>query len=501
MRHAGPHALLVSIAIASGLMAAWPAPLPAEEAAETVTGIFSVVWGDPHPDSGEGSQVQLWLTEESEKTHVLSFSEEFVAAHGDLLGLDGRRVQVWLAPEDATDVAVPVGVRRALAVKVLSDPVEGRSRDVSGSQPWVSIMCKFADKPNEPYDLSCVQEMYANTPGELDHYWRELSYGNIDVVGSVAVDWVTLPGSQTSYIPNPGSGNANQGTGANLSQLFDDCTAAATPFVDFTAGGTGGFKGINQMFNDVLDCCCWGGGRWAMLDGLSKYWSVTWEAPWGYDDICVIAHEMGHGFGLPHSNNWDQDGSPYDNSWDVMSDSWHNAAGDPVYGTMGKHTIAYHKDMLGWIAAGEIFEVDSDGVFTIDIDDLALAAADDYRMAKIPVPGGGLFYTVEVRGQTGTYDQNLPGDAVIIHEVDVSRAEDAWAWDAASPGSECPRADCESVMLRVGEVFQDADAGIRVSVDAATADGFQVTISTGDVYLFADGFESGDTTDWDSSGR
>ena len=45
---------------------------------------------------------------------------------------------------------------------------------------------------------------------------------------------------------------------------------------------------------------------------------TTWEPPWGYADISVIAHEMGHGFGLPHSTAIDWT-SVYDNAWDVMS--------------------------------------------------------------------------------------------------------------------------------------------------------------------------------------
>ena len=64
------------------------------------------------------------------------------------------------------------------------------------------------------------------------------------------------------------------------------------------------------------------------------------------------------------------------------------------------------------------------------------------------------------------------------------------AWD------ECPRGDCESVMLRVGEVFWNAANGIHLTVDTATADGFQVTISSGDLAVFADGFESGDLSAW-----
>jgi hypothetical protein len=115
--------------------------------------------------------------------------------------------------------------------------------------------------------------MYGNSAGRLDHYWRELSYDQINVVGSSAAGWFTLPKPRADYIPQGGS--------ADLTALFSDCTAAADSVVDFSNGG-GGYEGINMMFNDVLDCCAWGGTRWGTLDGVTKLWRVTWEPPWGW---------------------------------------------------------------------------------------------------------------------------------------------------------------------------------------------------------------------------
>ena len=121
-----------------------------------------------------------------------------------------------------------------------------------------------------------------------------------------------------------------------LNALYNDCTNAASGSVNLS-----NFVGINLMFNETFGPYAWGG--WG---------GVTWEPPWGWHNVAVIGHEMGHAFGLPHSNNADGDSSPYDNPWDVMSDSWGYALHDSTYGTVGKHTISYHKDSLGWIPAG-----------------------------------------------------------------------------------------------------------------------------------------------------
>jgi len=87
------------------------------------------------------------------------------------------------------------------------------------------------------------------------------------------------------------------------------------------------------------------------LNTIPTSWLLTWA--WG--DISVVAHEMGHTFGLPHLSG------PYsfvcDNPCDVMSaDSYpcnaHNQY-DDTYGCAGQQTIGRHKAMLGWLACAD----------------------------------------------------------------------------------------------------------------------------------------------------
>jgi len=459
---------------------------------QLLKGTLTLAWGDPMR-GGEGKPPTVFhLREDDGSVSRLEIASDLLRMLGGLQEISGRRVRVTTQIEGS--------LRKVVFLEKLDKaPAETR---VSGSQPWVSVMCKFPDVSDEPKNLSYFQGMFDNTPGRLDHYWRELSYGIIDIAGSTAAGWVELPENQTHYVPDPGSGclDGDSTNDADLGALFADCTAAADALVDFSNGGNP-YVGINLMFNSDLDGCAWGGGWSATLDGVSKVWRVTWEPPWGYNNVCVMAHEMGHGFGLPHSNNWDNDGWPYDNSWDVMSDSWSWAGSDSTYGTIGKHTISYHKaDILGWVNASETFEPESDSTTSIIIDDLALATTSHYRMARIPIPDSLRYYTVETRGWTGIYDASLPGEAVIIHEVDPQRTEPAWAYDAAEPPAGTSAE--EGSMWRVGETFTDATAKISVSIDSQTPDGFALTISVGDGNpVFSDGFESGDTGEWSYSSR
>lgn len=72
-----------------------------------------------------------------------------------------------------------------------------------------------------------------------------------------------------------------------------------------------------MMFNEPLDCCARGGGFFLTRDGVSKTWMTTWLPPWAYLKLALTSHEMGHGYGFPHSSV--TYGATYDNQWDAMS--------------------------------------------------------------------------------------------------------------------------------------------------------------------------------------
>lgn len=445
-------------------------------AKEVLVGHLSIVFGDPMPRSAALAVRLLTVADEDGKVTELHVSDELWAAAGGFYAWNGQRVEITLRAPGAEVPGLDLrpGTRQVAAITLVGDSASGGHAEafqVSGSHPWVSILCKFSDIDAEPRDLAYFQGMYANVSGGLDDYWREVSYDNIDIVGSTAVDWVTLPGSQTSYVPTPGIGN-----NVNLSALFNDCTDAADPFVDFSIGGSGGFSGINMMFNANLDCCAWGGSRFASLDGVSKSWRTTWNPPWSFSNSAVIAHEMGHGFGLPHANNWDQDNSPYDSPWDVMSSAGSGySTVDPTYGRLGQHINMYHKDWLNWVAPARLLEVQDDQIVTATIDASAFQGSSNYYMARLPIPGSSRHYTVEVRKRIGSYDGNLPGNVVIIHEVASGRSEPSWSYDAAVPPANY--AANEGTMWRVGETFEDAGENIRIAIDSETANGFVITIN------------------------
>jgi len=454
-------------------------PTFAQDPAEvtTKTGLLSIIWGD---EIGEKTSVIYTLTNAMGQRTRLQINDEVSKKLGGILQYNGKQVTVrgaWVSTPDSSGTpadpeAQPEEIFNVDIIKLIVPPEssaptpEGAPgpHGVAGSHPWITIMCKCSDIADEPEDYAFFEGMYSDTEPGLDHYWQELSYATFDVNGSIVAGtgWYTLPHDDAHYNPTATSG------GADKSALMMDCIAAADADVDFSL-----YEGINMMFNWNFDRgWAWGGGTGTItLDGVTKSWRVTWEPPWAYANVSVIAHEMGHGFGLPHSTAIDWT-SVYDNAWDVMSQDRYNCASgsvhrDATYGCMAQHTISHHKDLLEVIPAAKIMTLIPGTSVTINLDDLAAPPSTGYHMVKIPIgTSAESFYTVEARRHTG-YDEKLPGEAVIIHKIETYTAVLVPSASATDPG----------VMWTVGETFTDAANGIEVTVNATTASGFEVTIS------------------------
>jgi M6 family metalloprotease-like protein len=428
-------------------------PLLVSATTQSRTGLF--VWW--HGDDRQGRPVERYQLQSGDAWLSLQIPESVLRAVGGARALDGQMVTVQFAP---------VAARDSDGVAVVSiTPVDRRISSramLTGPQAWLTVMCKFADVAAEPRDYTYFSNMYNDSFPGMNHYWKEVSFGFINVDGSKTAGsgWYTMPQPRSYYVDADGDGNLY----LEFSRVWDDCAGAAIDDADFSQ-----YIGVNLMFNADLDGYAWGGKIYRTFDGYTRVWNITVQPTWGYEHINVIAHEMGHGFDLPHSSG--QYGAIYDNVWDVMSDSWYACDYHVVYGCVGQHTIAYHKDLLGWIDADDKAEVN--GVRLMRLDHIAMANPDYYHMATIPITGVDHFYTVEARKPVG-YDIKLPNKAVIIHEVERWRDNPAQVIDV--DGNRIT--DDGGAQWLVGETF--VNGAINVDVVAEHDNGFTVLIRTVD---------------------
>ena len=354
----------------------------------------------------------------------------------------------------------PDALREPAPVAGSQPLVAPASARVSGPQPFITILCKFADNDNEPQPATYFEGLFGAAHPGLDDYWREVSYGQISLAGSRVVGWYTLPRPVSAY-------RKESTTTTDLDLLAIDCTAAADADVRFPD-----YAGINLMFNQFLDKAVWGGRTRMMLDGEARVYGMTWLWPSAYAKQRTVAHELGHTFGLHHS--FAGHDAIYGNRWDAMS-GISGCATDPAYGDLSPHIIAYDKDQIGWLPADRKFSVPAQGVATIELGALADLASSGYLLAVVPITNSpGHFYTVEARRRTG-YDTALPADTVLIHEIDPDRDPPARLVNHLGDGDTRMSAG----MWLPGDVFVDTAGAVAVAVDRATATGFVVTITTG----------------------
>ena len=421
---------------------------------QSVTGTLSTVHGDPHPESTGPHRHRLVhvLTDEAGRSYQVEPGAG--RAPSGLSHLDRREVTVrgrLSRPEAGPSVIAASSVKPTGSAPAAAAPV-------SGPQRFATILCRFSSSTTvTPRDVGYVQGLMGDAYPGISHFWQESSYGLVSNTGSVVKGWYNLRRPRTDYVVN---------NTLDHHRAAQDCTAAADADVFFPD-----YAGINLLFNEELDGAAWGGSSYLTLDRVTKVWPTTWMPPWGYANQGVLGHEMGHAYGLPHSSG--PYGAVYDSRWDVMSGG--RGAPHPTYGALGTHTIAYHKDRLGWIPPSRKYLAAANSCQVVTIDRLSQTPATaGYLMAQIPT-ADNRFYTVEARRNTGYDSGRIPGEAIVIHDVLTTRPQPANVVDQTVDNNP----NDAGAMWLPGERFTDATLGVTIEVLASTPAGWSVRITRG----------------------
>ena len=426
---------------------------------EELSGVLNVRWIDPPEHSAHEHEVELVLAGGGGSKTDLEVDGEDLRRAGGAVALNGKRVTVegrGTAGEEFD----------AQSIETTQSAREVAQRTVSGQKPTVTILCRFADSTGvTPHPKAWFETLMGGTNPGMDHYWREVSYNNINLAGSSVAGWYNLPHQKSYY-------QTNGGYDEDL--LARDCTQVANPDVYFP-----GYTNVNLMFNADPGNYALGGTNTMSLDGQTRNYGMIWMPRFAYErgygtGQVWLAHEMGHSFGLPHSSGpYNQ---IYDSDWDPMSDGSVCSPSHVLYGCVGVYTNSYHMDkLLGWIPSARKYTATSASDQNITLERLGAPNANGaYLMAQIPIPGSTTrFYTVEVRRSTG-YDGQVPGEAVVIHKIDTTLNDrNAKVVDATNNGDP----NDAGAMWLPGETFTDSANGIKVKVTGATASGYDVTIN------------------------
>ena len=201
-----------------------------------------------------------------------------------------------------------------------------------------------------------------------------------------------------------------------------------------------------------------------------------------------IAHEMGHVFGLIHSDSLDC------GTTSLGSNCTINGYGDQsdTMGNRGAHYNAYQKEKLGWLnAAGmpSITTVTTSGRYNISTYEATGNTAKALKILKSTDPSTGFktWYYVEYRQPIGV-DSVLSGVGNLTRGVQVRTGTNATNLSSTShlldmtPGSGSTNAaDVKDGALDIGRSHVDSEAGVTITLASADANGavIDVTVAGG----------------------
>ena len=420
----------LSLTLAPKIISAQPLPLGLVE----LEGTLEVL----HEDRDPGSRFIYYLRTAIERLELRFAVNAPALQTGDRVRARGRRSNGVLAVDSSSNV-------QTLAAAL---------PNTFGAQKTLVMLVKFTDSdpaPDKPYSLSTAHNIF-NTTSNFD---LENSYNQTWMTGvtnnAAAADivgWFTISQSSTA---------CNYSTTASLADQA--ATAAGVNLSQYT----------RKIYAFPQNACSWWG-----LGTVGGNPSRSWIN--GSLQLRVVAHEMGHNFGLYHSHSLDCGA-------EIIGASCTSSDYGDGFDTMGSsayHYNAYQKERLGWLdynLSPPITDVTTDGVYSIAPYE---TDTDEPKALKVIqfIDGSGrrTNYYLEFRRPIG-FDAGLSSNGnvtngVLVHLGTESSGNTSYLLDMTPQTS-----SWSDPALSVGQSYSDPSAGVTFTVLSANAAGADVSVT------------------------
>ncbi|HST59599.1 MAG TPA: M6 family metalloprotease domain-containing protein [Longimicrobium sp.] len=372
--------------------------------------------------------------------------------------------------------------RHGFRNRLLARAADGPSRaeaPTTGELTVVVVLAMFADSPEPPVTGAQVHEQLfgANPRGNLTQYYHETSSGRIRVTGAVR-PWVRSRVTRAEAAGN----SYGFGGDANLTGFLRHALQLADATTDFgqfdndgpdripNSGDDDGTVDLLAVNFEGPDATCGVASLWpyraAFSDLLGSPYATNDRTHGGGSpillndylvqsamncdgspqNIAVMAHEMGHAFGLP--DFYDASGGilPGQRHW-VLGCWTLMAAGawgcgpstGPILGQLPPQMGPWEKLHLGW-GNPQVAEPGWRRQYVLR----PVQGSGD--LLRVPLRGNNEYLLLEYRPNTG-FDAGLPGGGVLVFHVDTLRPLDVQC-------NGCKR------IYHVGLVEADGDEGL-----------------------------------------
>jgi len=420
-------------------------------------------------------------TEELEGTLAIIHSDDFATGASQFIyelhddGGRSRRLDLATLPQvlhygmrlRVAGYAAARDALRPTRITILAPgPDEGGAKrfDVENTATTVNsvlvIMANFSDTAAPGFTSTQAQQVMTSNSTSVANYYNEVSFGQQALNVTVTSGWVTMG------LAKPAS--CNNADWQAIGTAADAAAKAAN-----SAWNPASYAFVVYVFPSV-SACGWSGLAYignphrAWINGPNSF--VTW----------VVAHEMGHNFGLLHAASLRCTNVAIGGSCAVSE------YGDP-FDTMGNqgsmHFNARQKSKLNWIGASTV-ATHSAGTSTYTLSPIETGGGALYAI-KIPTASASRTYWVEFRQPIG-FDSPLaafPNNGAQIRVASPfetlcsgcdSLSDDTQLLDM-TPGTSA----FTDAALIAGQTYSDTTYGISISVLAASSSALTVQVSAG----------------------
>ena len=355
----------------------------------------------------------------------------------DASSLQPQRITILAAPADGSEPKVDMIAKAATSNSVLV------------------ILANFNDTVAPSYTPTQAQQVMATNAYSVANYYSDVSYGqqllNVTVTGA----WVTMNMAKPSTCAW-----STIGSNAETAALAAGYNASNYNFVVY-------------LFPNLSSC------GWAGLAYVG-FPHKAWINGTGAFATQIVAHEMGHNFGLLHAGSLNCGAVSMGGSCGVAE------YGDP-FDTMGNshamHFNAQQKTLLNWIPASSV-KTHTSGSVNYTLDPLESPSGSVYAI-KIPTASANRTYWLEFRQPIGFDSPSNPAaNFSWANNGAQIRVASPFEWSSGSDDTElvdmtpATSGSFGDAALVVGQSYLDSTYGINIIVTGASASALTVSVTT-----------------------